>query len=249
MIMKHAIKSILVGSSLLAAASTAQAELETEIYAGYHSIYEFRGVEFGDDGLFDVGLDLTYDLGGGFSLNGGVWFADSKGSDGGDFEEVDYYIGLTKTIGAVDVSVGYTYYDFPGDSAADTEEIFIGISHELECGLGLSLTYYEDIDVIDGGYLEFEASKSYELSPCVSLDLAVGAAWSFDYNSDVDGGALDGFNHYYVSVAAPWAVSEKFTITPYIKYVGAGSDLASEPLQSGDSEDLFYGGISLSYSF
>ena len=61
-------KSIMIGGSLLAAVTTtASAELETEIYAGYHSIYEFRGVELGDDGLFDAGVDLTFDLGNDFS--------------------------------------------------------------------------------------------------------------------------------------------------------------------------------------
>ena len=66
----------------------------------------------------------------------------------------------------------------------NTEEVFIGISTELACGLGLALTYYEDVDAIDGGYLEFEAGKSFELTECASLDLAAGAAWSYDYNSE-----------------------------------------------------------------
>lgn len=252
MIMKNAIKSILVGGTMLAATSASQAELETEIYAGYHSIYEFRGVDFGDD-LFDAGIDFTYDLGDGFSLNAGLWYADTDGNNANAaFDELDYYIGLTKTIGAVDVSVGYTYYDFPGDSD-HSEEYFIGLSTEFENGIGVSLTYFDDFnsdggdDTTEGEYLELEATKSWELSPCVGLDLAVGAAWSFDYNSDVDGGDLDGFNHYFVAVAAPWTISESFTLTPYVKFVGAASDLAND--ENGDSEDLFYGGLSLSYAF
>lgn len=229
------------------AATSAHAELETEIHAGYHSIYEFRGVDFGDD-LYEGGIDLSYDLGGGFSLSGGIWYADSNGGGGGAFEEADYYIGLTKTLGKVDVSIGYTYYDFPGSSLPSTEEIYIGLSTELECGLGLSLTYYEDIDAIDGGYLEFEATKSYKLSPCISLDLAVGAAYSFDYNADVNGGPLDGFNHYFVKLATPWVIRENMTLTPYIKFVGAGSDLDND-YDTTSSDDLFYGGVTLSYSF
>lgn len=235
----------MIGGSLLAAAVTiTQAEVEVEVHAGYHSIYEFRGVDFGDD-LFEGGIDFSTDLAEGLSLSGGAWYADTNG---GNFDELDLYIGLTKTIGKVDVSVGYTYYAFPGTSSANTEEVYLGVATELECGLGLSLTYYEDIDVIDGGYLEFEASKSYELSPCVNLDLAVGAAWSFDYNADVDGGSLDGFNHYYVSVSAPWAIRDNMTLTPYIKFVGAASDFDNE-FGATASEDLFLGGLILSYSF
>lgn len=229
------------------AATSAHAELETEIHAGYHSIYEFRGIDFGDD-LYEAGIDLSYDLGGGFALSGGIWYADSNGDNDGDFEEVDYYIDLTKTLGPVDLSVGYTYYAFPGDDGAKTDEVYIGISHELECGLGLSLTYYKDIDDFQAEYLEFEATKSYELSPCLSLDLSVGAAWSFDYNSDTNGDPLDGFNHYFVSVALPYSIAENMTLTPYVKFVGADSDLGND-YDDGSSSDLFYGGVSLSYAF
>ena len=252
-VMKNTFKSMMIGGGLLAAAAApASAGLETELYTGYHSIYEFRGVELGDDGLWDVGVDLTYDLGNGFSLNGGIWFADSYGSAGGDFEEIDYYVGLTKTIGSVDVSVGYIYYDFPGDSFF-TDEFFVGVSTEFDNGIGVSLTYYDDYDddgndTFEGEYLELEVTKSWEVNPCVTLDLSVGAAWSFDYNGDVDGGALDGLNHYFVSIAAPWAVADNFSVTPYIKYIGADNDLANE-YGTGQSEDLFYGGVTLSYSF
>ncbi len=247
LIMKNTIKSIMIGGSLLAA-TPAFAGIETEIHAGYHSIYEFRGVDFGDD-LFEAGIDFSYELSEGLSLSGGAWYTDTDGNSGvAAFDELDLYIGLTKTLGKVDVSVGYTYYSFPGASAGNTDEVYLGVSTELENGIGLSLTYFEDIDVIDGGYLEFEATKSFELSACVSLDLAVGAAWSFDYNADVDGTALDGFNHYFVSVSTPWAIRDNVTLTPYIKFVGASSDLLND-LESGTSDDLFLGGVTLSYSF
>ena len=231
----------MIGSSLLLAAPV-YAELEAELYTGYHSIYEFRGVDFGDD-LYDAGLDLSYAVSDSLSLSGGLWYADN---DAGD--ELDIYVGLTKTLGAVDVSVGYTYYAFPGDSDFNTQEVYLGVSHELACGLGLSLTYFEDIDEIDGGYLELGAEKSFDLSECVALDLAAGAAWSFDYNADVDGGALDGFNHWYVSLALPWEFREGVTLTPYIKYVDAASDLDND-FDAVDSDDLFYGGVSLSVAF
>ena len=246
--MKTTLKSLLIGGSLLTA-TTAFAEIEAELYTGYHSIYEFRGVDLGDD-LVDVGLDLNYELAEGLSLNGGAWYAswDAGGSD----DELDLYIGLTKTLGAVDLSVGYTYYMFPGDSDVNTEEVFLGVSTELESGLGLALTYYEDIDQIGGGYLEFEAAKSFELSECLVVVVAAGAAWCDDYelNSDIDGSAMDGFNHWYVTVAVPFELKEDVTLTPYIKYVDASSDLDSSLVDAGaESDDHFYAGVSLSVAF
>jgi len=247
LIMKNTIKTLMIGGSLLAVAATAQAEVEVEVHAGYHSIYEFRGVDFGDD-LYEGGIDLSYELAEGLSLSGGAWFADTNG---GGFEELDLYIGLTKTLGKVDVSIGYTSYIFPGTSEFNTDEVYFGLSTELECGTGLSLTYYHDTNEIDGGYLEGEVSKSYKLSECVSLDLAVGAAWSFGYNRDKKGAGtsdLDGFNHYYASVSTPWAICDNMTLTPYIKFVGADSDFNNDFSKTA-SDDLFIGGLTLSYSF
>ena len=249
MIMKTTIKSLLIGGSLLTATS-AFAEIEAELYTGYHSIYEFRGVDFGDD-LVDIGLDLNYELADGLSLNGGLWYA-SWDEAGGEGDELDLYIGLTKTLGDFDVSVGYTKYIFPGASDINTEEVFIGISTELACGLGLALTYYEDVDAIDGGYLEFEAGKSIELTECASLDLAAGAAWSYDYNSETvaaGDGSLSGFNHFYLSAALPITLKEDVTLTPYLKFVGADDDLANSSDASDGNDDLFYGGVSLAIAF
>jgi hypothetical protein len=243
LVMNNTIKSLMIGGSLLAA-TPAFAGIETEIHAGYHSIYEFRGVDLGDD-LLEAGIDLSYELTEGLTLTGGAWYADT---DGGDFDELDLYIGLTKTLGRFDLSVGYISYIFPGDTKYNTDEVYVGLATKLECGLGLSLTYYHDTNEIDGGYLESKVTKSYELSPCVSLDLAVGSAWSFGYNRDVDGGDLNDFNHYYAKVATPWTIRENMTLTPYIKYVGAGSDLDNE-FGKTDSDDLFLGGVTLSYSF
>ena len=229
-------------------ATSAFAEIEAELYTGYHSIYEFRGVDFGDD-LADVGLDLNYELAEGLSLNGGLWYASN---DAGD--ELDVYIGLTKSLGDFDISLGYTQYYFPEAGELDTGEIFVGVSTELECGLGLALTYYEDIDVIDGGYLEFEAAKSFELSECIVVDVAAGAAWSYDYNSDSASTdednliPLDGFNHWYISAAVPFELKEDVTLTPYIKYVDASSDLNND-FDAIESDDLFYGGVTLSIAF
>jgi uncharacterized protein (TIGR02001 family) len=248
MIMKTTIKSLLIGGSLLTATS-AFAEIEAEIYTGYHSIYEFRGVDLGND-LVDTGVELSYELAEGLSLSGGAWYASWDAGDAAD--ELDLYIGLTKTLGAVDVSVGYTYYAFPGEGDLNTEEVYLGLSHELSSGVGLSLTYYEDIDQLSGGYMEFEAAKSFTLSECIGLDLAAGAAWCDDYelNVDVDGSNMDGFNHWYITAALPIALKEDVTLTPYIKYVDAASDLDSSLVDAGaDSEDHFYAGVSLAIAF
>ena len=251
MIMKHAIKSILAGGTLLAAASTAQAELQVEATAGYHSIYEFRGQDLGDD-LFSGSIDVSYDLGQGYTLSGGIWYGDINDGAGTSFEEVDYYVGLSKSFGPVDLSIGYTYYAFPDSTGTDSQEWYVSAATELAYGIGFSATFYDDFDqssqdTVEGEYLEFTFSKSFELCACASLDLEAGIALSFNYQNDVDGSGLDGYSHHYVTAAVPYAVSDKLTVTPYLKYVGVSDNFANSA--EGDSEDLFLGGVSLSYSF
>ena len=108
--MKTTIKSLLIGGSLLTA-TYAFAEIEAELYTGYHSIYEFRGVDLGDD-LVDIGLDLNYELAEGLSLNGGAWYAswDAGGAD----DELDLYIGLAQTLGSFDCKCWLHLLFFPG---------------------------------------------------------------------------------------------------------------------------------------
>ena len=167
--------------------------------------------------------------------------------------KLDLYIGLTKTLGAVDLSIGYTYYMFPGASDDNTEEVFLGISTELGCGLGLALTYYEDIDQYSGGYFEFEAAKSFELSECIVVDVAAGVAWCDDYelNTEVDGSNMDGFNHWYISAAVPFELKED-VYTDSLHQVRRHCRANLIRILSDDVEgndDLFYGGVTLSIAF
>jgi hypothetical protein len=248
--MKHTLQSIMMGGGLLAfTAVPASAEVEFEVHAGYHSIYEFRGVDFGDD-MIEAGVDFSTELGSGINLSGGVWYQDSDGNKGNAaFDELDLYVGLDKSFGNIDVSLGYTYYVFPGTTNGDTHEVYFGLATELDNGIGLGLTYYHDTDAFDAGYLEFEVTKSIEVpnNSSLSIDFSAGAAYSFEYNSDVDGSPLKGMNHYFASIAVPWQICDNTTLTPYVKYVAADSDFANS--EDGKSDDLFLGGVVLSYSF
>ena len=66
-------------------------------------------------------------------------------------DELDLYIGLTKTLGAVDVSVGYTKYTCSRVQAMiNTEEVFHSVCRPSSLVVsGLALTYYEDVDAIE----------------------------------------------------------------------------------------------------
>lgn len=228
--------------------STPASGVEFEALLGYSSIYEFRGADFGDN-MIEAGFSLTNELSNGYSLSGGVWYGDTRGSsDQESFNELDVSTGIGKSWGKFDFSLGYTYYTFPNSTSSDTSEFSFGVSTETYYGIRLGLTYYHDVDAINAGYLEFDASKTYALSGAVGLELSGGVAWSFNYNLDTYGGGLDGFNHYFLKAALPWNFYADLTLTPYCKYVGVSDDFASE-INTGVSENNFFGGVHLTYSF
>ena len=247
--MNNTTKSIILGCSAVAASvASASAEIQTEINTGYHSIYEFRGVEVGDN-LVTAGIDASTEIAPGLSLSAGVWYGDSNSNNGNShFEELDLYFSLTKSYERFDVSVGYTHYGFIGGlSENNTSEWFIGASTDLGRGVGLSLNFYRDLDAFEGSYIEAEFTKSYTAFDNVAIDLAAGISYSDGYNSDTNGGSLNGLNSYYISASSPWEIGKGVVMTPYLKFVVADSELASG--EDGESNNLLLGGVSFSYAF
>ncbi len=230
----------------------AESNVEFNVYGGYHTIYEFRGAHLGDD-MLDGGLDISGDIGHDLTLSGGLWYAYVLGDSYQDsFNELDLFVNLAKRFGKVTTSVGFTYYSFPDDSGDVTSEFNFGLAvDDVVYGIGLSASYAYDFDVIDGGYLELEANRGFEVNDQLSVELSAGVSWSFDYNPERPAGGdnrFDGFNHWFLKAAAPWKFYGDFTLTPYVKYINVADDFATE-IDTFASDDHFFGGVSLSYSF
>lgn len=245
--MNNTIKTIILSSTLVAA-STVSAEIETAVHAGYHSIYEFRGVNFGDN-LSTTGIDASKEIATDLTFSAGAWYGSTNGNRGNTAtDELDLYFAFTKSFENFDLSVGYTKYLFlqDGGSGNNSSEWFVGASREFSNGVELSLTYYRDIDIFEGAYIEAQVSKSYELKDDVGLDLSAGISYSDGYNSDLNGNSLNGLNSYFVSVSTPWDLGKGFVLTPYVKFLVADSELAND---NGESNNLLIGGVSLSYAF
>ncbi len=234
---------MIIGGSLFAA-SQSFAEVEGEVALDYATKYEFRGVDYGDD-LFDATLGLSNEFDNGVTLSGGAWFAqtDATGDTG---NEVDLFAEVSKEFGAVTLAGGYVWYSYPGASSSNYHELYASAA-TTQLGLDWELLYAYVIDSAGdndgGGYLEATVGKSFAVNECVSIDTVAGAAWSFNYNAQIDGTQYDGFNHWFIGVSAPWEVRETVTITPYVKYVDADTDI------SDAAEEQFLGGVSLAVSF
>jgi uncharacterized protein (TIGR02001 family) len=179
----------LAAASALAAGNASAIDLGYNLHAGYTSEYLFRGTNLGND-LVEAGFDVSADVGAGFTVSGGVWYAnfDTDPNVPGleaNQNEIDFYAKVSKDLGFATASVGYIYYyndnsndlrDLVGGRLTDAQEVTFGLSREFY-GVGVSLTYYWDIVTDNDGYAELAVSKSFELNSCLSI--SVGSALGY----------------------------------------------------------------------
>lgn len=239
--------TMFAGAAALAFASTASAEIEGEVTVGYNSQYNFRGINFGED-QFEAGVSLGTEYAG-YNLGVGIWATNVQEAPIGE-TEVDYYasIGKDVTLGGIEgsVEVGYTKYTFPdeGSTTSETGEIYLALGTSYS-GLDFGLAFYRDVEAINEWYAEATVGYSHALSSCLSLDLELGLAYSFDYYSDAAGNSDSELSHLWVGAALPWSFSDNATLSPYIKYVQA-QDATEDRL---NQDDELLGGVVLSVGF
>jgi len=215
---------VMTSSAPMQTASACDSALEGNVHVGYATEYIFRGTELGDD-LFEAGADLSYKVAG-LNLSGGFWYgsvSDSRlGNLGGanipdHFDELDVYGEVSKDFGFATAYIGYIWYHYPdmeissgGDSLKlidDAQEVYFGLSRELFWGVNGSLTYYWDVETDNQGYTELAFEKSFEFTPCISLDLGTKFGYLFEEGE---------FSHWTTSAQLNFKVKQNFTISPYV---------------------------------
>lgn len=201
--------------------------------AGYHSTYVFRGANFGDD-MVDWSLEAAKTVGC-FDLTAGVWQANVISATAPGDLETDFYLGASKDLGFATLNFGYTFYYFEGATAANTQEVYIGLSKEM-AGIDFSAAYYYDFDFIDASYLELGASKSLSL-----------AGYGFDasvvFGFNIDDTEL---SHIQPTISKSFDLNSEVSMTPYLSYSFAieDNDYAGNTL-----DDEFVAGVSIGFSF
>lgn len=153
--------------------------IETTLSSGFDSLYQFRGTNVGQNAIW-TGLDMAMPLGlpvGNFVLNWGVWYINPTDAGqnvvarGGLDDEIDYYASIGTTVGAFDVSIGWTHYSFLDAAGAgagapvvaplaalpmgDQDEVGITIGTTVDTPvvpLDMSVAYFYNFDIGDPGY-------------------------------------------------------------------------------------------------
>ncbi len=213
-------------------AAVEEADLGFTLSAGYDSTYIFRGVDYGDNGVW-VGLDYEIPN---TPLALGVWYINPSDGDQILDDELDLYATVSQSYGALDVWLGFTAYLFPELGDGHTYELATGVGTSLgPIDLGLSAAY--DFE-IEGWFFELTAGHSFPITDRISLDLAAGISYQIDYNSNGSD-----FNNILLMASLPIELTDGVVFTPYI--AGTISLDAVEDFQ----DDELFGGASLAVSF
>jgi hypothetical protein len=236
-----------------------------EIGVGYQSDAYFRGLtgKTFNDKTADVIIadaNFGYAFTENFSLVAATTLRSATGGDGqwaspiiGDLKS--YSAGVLWKTEMYSVEVGYQYHD--SDNELNFSEIYANagfICPWTGASLNLLYTYglggsgeLENADVIaDGQFLELSASKAWDLTSCLAVDLSAGVSYSFDYWS-----TQDTWNSYYVTLGLPVKATDSLTVTPYVTYTdGLG---AMDPVELGwhekTQQDRVFWGVRASVKF
>ncbi|WP_372806201.1 hypothetical protein [Pontiella sp.] len=210
------------------------------------SAYVYRGATFLDKPSFQPGVEaagfgLAEEYG---SIAFGAWGSyDLDGDNSSTFQETDWYVsyGLPSMVDGLDLSVGYCEYSY-GSNSAD-KELSFGAGYDLS-GVGLGVTLYQGIgsSLIGIGtqtYLEFTAGYGYDFTEELSGSIDASLGWLDEGNA----GDESGFNDYSVSASLGYALSELWSVSGFVSYIGQIDDAV---LTDDEYDVSFVGGIGVS---
>lgn len=204
------------------AAGNASAEIESEVHVGYTNEYLFRGLDLGSN-LVEAGADVSTEYNG-LGLSAGAWYGsfDAPVPTGlpvaGSYStsELDLYAEVSKDLGLFTASVGYIKYinddtsagliPVPSTHVLDAQEVYFSVAKSLY-GVDFSVAYFWDIETDNDGYAALDASKSFELSSCLTLN--TGATLGYLAEQGQAG-------HLTAKVSLDYAYSETATISPFV---------------------------------
>ena len=241
------------GTVAPATVTEAAAAIEYEIHTGYTSEYLFRGANLGED-LVEVGVDIATEYNG-FGLSAGAWYGSYDSHidspigtvDEYDIDELDLYAEVSKDFGFLTGAIGYIYYfnedvvsrDLAGSFGLgkyvdDAQEVYFSIGRDFGF-VEASFAYYWDIEQDNDGYSELAFAKSWELNPCLALNVGTSFSYLFE----------DGeFGNWVTKVAIDWGFAERAKLSPFVALsVPLGDD------HIYDTGDELVGGSMLSVSF
>ncbi len=209
-----------------AAAAEEEKAWSLEFGLDYSSLYMFRGLNLlgEDQEVWTPRVVYTY---GGFS----AWYYgyygkfdqfDEEGNPAseGDYTEADFGLDYTFEIGKMSLTLGGLTYMYTGEverglEYLDTWELYAIASFDVL--LAPTISYYHDIDEVDGGFLSLDLSHSFPAGEKVSFDFMGQVGFDFGYNQPgdselgIDSTAGD-LNHAMLGLDVPFQITDTFSM-------------------------------------
>jgi hypothetical protein len=187
------------------------------------------------------------------------------------WNETDFTLSYSKTIGLFNLGAGYIYYGLGAANKdavdpLDSQEIFASVG--LNTILSPTLTVYKEIDHYNQWYFLLGVSHAFELNKMVSLKLAATASYllstdeatypTFDNNAVATSDKFSNLHDGTLTVSLPVKATSYITLTPTVSYVfPLSSDAKNEMKGRGISgqnpsnrdSSFVYGGLMASITF
>lgn len=263
----------LIALALFVALALPMAALAAEgsVYADVLSAYVYNGLVGNDEAVFQPGLDVAGPLGLEFNLWSSMnltdadsaWYPDSAGEWG------ELNLGATWALpweGPVSLAVGGLYYVFPQDSSEVDEdgavskapadggyEVFVRAAADGIL-LAPTLTVYHGMANSDDWIAKLSISHSISISDALSLDLGATVGYAGEYYIANDYGSDTGtaFTHVQFDAGLNFALSDALSVGVKGAYSSIlDSDVRDDIQAEGyyPEVDIFFGGVTASYSF
>ncbi|PIQ91172.1 MAG: hypothetical protein COV71_00485 [Candidatus Omnitrophica bacterium CG11_big_fil_rev_8_21_14_0_20_41_12] len=233
--------------------STSGIEVSGEL--AFNSIYMWRGIMLDGDAVVQPGFYVRSPESKFGRVKLGVWFNhDLQNQDSLRSSETDYIFDYTYSFPSLDLSTGFTYYDFPdavppdGSSGGFSREAYGGITFN-KLLLSPAIYYYYDFGrKEDGG-----GQGSYTvLNLSHSIPFVVSK-----YNLSLDLSGHVGYNNkqYYRGKGGDAALGagvtvpllKNLTCKPNINYSVPWGNISDK--NNGNQKNRLYGGVYMSYIF
>lgn len=237
------------------------------------SDYVFRGVNFSDyvgEGAERPNYQLNVygamdtEIG---TFGATIWFEWYSGQhqltpdSDGLLQEVDYVLYYGNSIGPVDAEIGWIAYQFPqasGDAYA-TYEVYVslGMDDSIIWGteepiLNPSLAWYMDFDDYDlGQWFEFSISHDFAMGELVEMLKDFTVTPSFLVGVDhryLDEGTNTQMGTLVYGLDVAYDLSSALKMPEEYGSLGITGFLAFSQGVASNLDDIFYGGVTLSYA-
>ncbi len=201
-----------------------------------------------NDVQYNPMLNLNFDLGNGVTLNIGSWaeFNDKiTGSvDGHDFQEIDFWAGISFAAGDIDVSLSYQEWIY----ADDSERILDVTLGGLDLPLDPTLKFHGRLDKGAAGATHDEGiitSLGASL-PGFSLgDLDFEIPVSVAVATDGYHGGDSGYAYSSIGLSTSFPLTDSWSLSTGLTYYFTDSDV----IPGNPDEGILTGGISIGTSF